>query len=687
MREENEEQRLRMVAFENARSIRIARERAEKELLRSQEALRRSQQELTDFIEDAPIPMTWVGPDGTILWANHARLEMLGYSKEEIIGRRLADFHVQPHRIEEVLRQLMKGETVPELEARLRRKDGSIRDVLITASAFCEDGKFVHASFFTRDITDRKRDEQARATLAAIVESSGDAIISKDLNGIITSWNYGAERLFGYAADEAIGQRIEMLIPPERIHEEPGILERIRAGTRVEHYETIRRRKDGTLVDISLTVSPIRDARGQIVGASKIARDISERKRTEAELKSLMRQEREARAEAEAANRVKNEFMAMISHELRTPLNAIMGWVQLLKSGKLNQPEIERAIQTIDRNAMAQSAIINELLDVARIISGKLKIDMKSMDLAAVIEAAIDVVRSAADAKNIEIVASLDGSVGPIAGDATRLQQVIWNLLSNAIKFTPKLGRVEVRLQRAGTHVQVVVSDTGAGIPKDFLPHVFERFKQADASVTKTHGGLGLGLSIARNLVEMHGGSIRAESEGEGRGATFTISFPVMAVIDSRSAARQSTSAARAEAQQALSHDNVESDLLNGMRILAVDDQPDTRDLIILALTQYGAEVRSSSSASEALQMIKEWKPDVLISDIGMPDKDGYDLMRSVRALEPESGGLVPAIALTGFAGAVDESNARTAGYQLHMAKPVEISELAATVAELSGKR
>jgi len=445
------------------------------------------------------------------------------------------------------------------------------------------------------------------------------------------------------------------------------------------------------LIDISLSVSPIRDVRGQIIGASKIARDISERKRTEATLKALMKQEQEARAEAETANRVKDEFMAMISHELRTPLNAIVGWIQLLKTGKLNEREVERAIQTIDRNATAQSAIINELLDVARIISGKLKLDMQPVDPGGVIEAAIDVVRSAADAKGIEIVTSFDGLAGLVAGESTRLQQVIWNLLSNAIKFTPKLGRVEVHLERVGTEVQVAVTDNGVGISPEFLPHVFERFQQADTSATRSHGGLGLGLSIARNLVEMHGGRIWAESEGEGRGATFTIAFPVLAVFETRNSISTASSEGQQQPlEQALHADaepDLESDILAGLKVLAVDDQPDTRDLIILALTRYGAEVRASSSATEALKMIKEWRPDVLISDIGMPEKDGYDLMRNIRALEPDSGGLVPAIALTGFAGAVDETKARTAGFQLHITKPVEIRELAATVAELSGRQ
>ena len=543
------------------------------------------------------------------------------------------------------------------------------------------------------DLIERTQTEQMRATLASIVQFSDDAIISKDLNGVITSWNKGAERLFGYTPQEAIGQPVTLLIPPERFDEEPGILKRVRRGESVEHYETVRHHKDGTRLDISLTVSPIRNEQGRIVGASKIARDITERKQTEKELKNLMANEKAARAEAEAANRVKDEFLAIVSHELRTPLNAIVGWTHLLMHEKLDPRQSEHAVQTIDRNATAQTAIISELLDVSRIISGKLKLDMKPVDLADVINYAVDVVRPAADAKQIAVVTSLDRNAGLVAGEFVRLQQVIWNLLTNAIKFTPNEGRVEVHTKSDGTNVAIVISDTGVGIPADFLPHIFERFQQADASEKRTHGGLGLGLSIVRNLVEMHGGSVIAESEGEGLGARFTVTFPTLAasgVMPSLlapqdrnpefSASRQK----RYREDQEEPHPDLEPDILKGARVLAVDDQADTRDLIILALTRYGAEVRACTNAIDALRMIEEWKPKVIVSDIGMPGEDGYELMRKIRALTPECGGTIPAVALTGYAGPVDESKAYAAGYQVHMTKPVALRELATIVAQLA---
>ena len=427
-----------------------------------------------------------------------------------------------------------------------------------------------------------------------------------------------------------------------------------------------------------------------------VLRDISERKRAEAQLTELMNREREARAAAEVSNRVKDEFLAMVSHELRTPLNAIVGWTQLLKNGKLDEGQSDRAIQTIDRNAKAQATIINELLDMSRIISGKLKLDRQPIDLAGVINAAMDVVRPAADAKSIEIISLEEPEAGLVYGDSVRLQQVAWNLLSNAVNFTPKRGRVEVELKRIGTDVVMVVRDTGAGIRPDFLPYIFERFQQADTSEKRVHGGLGLGLSIVRNLVQMHGGSVRAESEGEGRGTTFIVSLPIIAVsgvtierpeselADSESRSSDGIQGHNDRAAEQQPGFDLKSDILSGLRVLTVDDQPDTRDLIILALTRYGAEVRSCMSATEALSMIQEWKPEIIVSDIGMPGGDGYDLMRKVRALDADGIGQIPAVALTGYAGAEDELKARSAGYQVHIAKPVELRELVATLAKLS---
>jgi two-component system, chemotaxis family, CheB/CheR fusion protein len=421
--------------------------------------------------------------------------------------------------------------------------------------------------------------------------------------------------------------------------------------------------------------------------------NISERKLAEEDLKNLMHKEQAARAQAEAANRVKDEFLAMVSHELRSPLTAIVGWTHLLKGGKLGPSESERAIQTIDRNATAQTAIINELLDVSSIISGKLKLEVKPVDLAEVINAAVDAIRPAADAKGIEVVTSFNQRAGLVAGEAVRLQQVFWNLLTNAIKFTPNDGRVEVQLKPAGKHVTVVVSDTGAGIPSDFLPHIFERFQQADTSERRTHGGLGLGLSIVRNLVEMHGGSVTAESEGDGQGASFTVIIPILTVSSRTSAPTAGDVSAERSVYGTEHYEGsadkqdleLKPDILKGVRVLAVDDQADTRDLIILALTRYGAEVRACTSAIEACKMIQVWKPKVIVSDIGMPGEDGYDFMRKIRALAPESGGQIPAVALTGYAGAADESKAYAAGYQVHMTKPVALRDLAATIAKLAG--
>ena len=414
------------------------------------------------------------------------------------------------------------------------------------------------------------------------------------------------------------------------------------------------------------------------------------RRESEAKVLESMAREREARASAELANRIKDDFLAILSHELRTPLNAIVGWTHLLKSSTLSERDRARGIEVIERNAAAQRAIIDELLDISRIVTGKLKLDPKPVELSAVIDAAIDAVRPAAEAKNIQIFTSLARNAGLVMGEAVRLQQVIWNLLSNAVKFTPNGGRIDVELKAAGQDLKIVVRDTGEGVDAEFLPQMFERFRQADTSSKRVHGGLGLGLSIVKSLVTLHGGEVQAASDGKGKGATFSVILPMLPLSELAGLAKVSPEL-RAQLLTLQRHQNgagdkiaeLYPDLLKGLRVLSVDDQQDTRELITLALTRYGAEVKSSDSASTALQLIKEWKPHVIVSDIGLPGTDGYDFMRQVRELET-GGERIPAIAVTGYAGAVDESKALDAGYEVHLSKPIELNKLVAVIAKVS---
>ncbi|HYG81954.1 MAG TPA: PAS domain S-box protein [Pyrinomonadaceae bacterium] len=540
-----------------------------------------------------------------------------------------------------------------------------------------DNGRVVGVVLVFRDITERRQAEEVRLRLGAIVESSDDAIIGKTLGGVITSWNKGAERLYGYAAEEAVGRPISMLVTPDRPQEIPDILARLKRGERIDHFETTRVRKDGEVIDVSLTISPIRNAEGTITGASTIARDITERRRgarelreseeryrafvrnsseaiwrfelevpvpvdlpvdeqielyyrhgylaecndamaemygfasaeeivgarfgdllvrddpknvkflrafiesgyrmTEAESRevdregrpkyflnnlvgiieggmllrawgtqrditqrqlaeeeraALLLRERAARREAEDANRLKDEFLATLSHELRTPLTAMLGWTKMLRMMDLDEATAAHALETIERNAQAQAQLVEDLLDVSRIITGKLRLEVSPTELVPVVQAAMDAVRPAAAAKSIELRTALDPAAGPVSGDPARLQQVAWNLISNAVKFTARGGRVEVRLERADSHVEFTVSDTGQGIAPEFLPYVFDRFRQADGSTTRMHGGLGLGLAIVRHLVELHGGTVRAESAGAGHGATFKVQLPLLALRD-----------------------------------------------------------------------------------------------------------------------------------------------------------
>jgi PAS domain S-box-containing protein len=630
-------------------------------------ALKQSEHELADFFENASEAIHWIGPDGVVLRANKAELEMLGYSADEYVGRNIADFHVDKENIRDILARLHAGETLNTCPSQMIAKDGSIRDVLINASVYFENGKFVHTRCFTRDVTENARTEKALRHLAAIVETTDDAVISKDLNGIITSWNPAAQRLYGYTAEEAIGQPVTIMIPADRPDEEPAILARLRRGERIDHYETIRVAKDGRRLHVSLTVSPIQDATGKIVGASKIARDITQQKKAQNEIARLLAAERAARREAEVASRTKDEFLATLSHELRTPLTAMLGWLTILRSHRLDDTTTKHAIETIERNAKAQAQLIEDLVDISRIVGGKLSLEVGPIELYPVLDAAVEVVKPAADAKHISVEINYDATVGPVSGDANRVQQIIWNLLSNAVKFTPNGGKVVVDYKRHGSFAEIVVRDTGIGISEDFLPYVFERFRQAESAATRSHRGMGLGLAIVRHLVELHGGTVSVESAGENKGSTFTVHLPLAAVP-------------KASPTATLSPQNGDlAQALNGLKILLVEDEPDARELIAILLQGSGATVEAVDTASNALQRLPIFIPDVVVSDIGLPRESGYELIRKIRSSSADVN-KIPAIALTAFATENDRQMSLSAGFQAHLAKPVEPAELLNTI-------
>ncbi|MDQ4123710.1 MAG: ATP-binding protein [Acidobacteriota bacterium] len=421
---------------------------------------------------------------------------------------------------------------------------------------------------------------------------------------------------------------------------------------------------------------------GDFLGFIGSCIDIHERKQAEAEREKLLKESQTAHKQAEIANRMKDEFLATVSHELRTPLNAILGWTQMLKNGIVGYEQLPKAIETIERNSRSQAQLVEDLLDVTRIVSGKLRLNIKPVELTSVVETAIDTVRPAAEARSVEIEKHFDELPALVSGDPERLQQIVWNLLSNAIKFTPKGGRVTVRLERAESAAQISVADTGKGIEPEFLPYVFERFRQADGTTTRKHGGLGLGLAIVKHLVELHGGTISAESEGVGKGAVFTVRLPLRALAET--SARYENGAASVLNLNLATSDDLSIDL-QGLRIVVVDDEKDARELLRSLLTTYGAEVTLCSSAREAFEAVRRENPDLLVSDIGMPNEDGYSLIAKIRRLPETEGGKTPAIALTAFARIEDRIRALSEGFQMFVPKPVEPNELVAAIRSLAG--
>jgi PAS domain S-box-containing protein len=917
---------------------------------KSEATLRQRERELTDFIENATVGLHWVGADGTILWANRAELEMLGYEAEEYIGHNVSEFHADREVINDILTRLTSKDELHNYEARLLHKDGSIRYGLISSNVLWDErGKFVHTRCFTRDVTDRKRADEETARLAAIVEFSDDAIIGKTLEGIIVSWNDAAERMYGYAAEEAIGQHISLLAPHERIEELSGIMSKLRNGERVVHLETKRVRKDGTQLDVSLTISPIRDAAGRPVGASTIARDITEKKRVQEELReseqrfrnmadnapvliwvndlegcefvnreymkflgvsevdvrgfdwaqfihpddrdaymstynealsrgatfetqfrfrqrdgeyrwmqsvgtprfsvagkllgyigstlditdikqagermaflaeagetlsasleyeatlerfaslavesladyclidivgddgivrrvatahadpaldaltgelrrfppdlskpegipkvlrtgktevvprltdeqltSLTQGEEHRRllerldlksfmtvplvargrvtgaltlaatgterayapldvalaeelarraalaienarlySRAQEVNRAKDEFLATLSHELRTPLTPIIGWTNMIRSGRLGAQDTGQGLDVIEKNAHSLSRLINDLLDMSSILSGKMRIERAPVALDAVVREAIETVRPRADARRValEITSANGGERVSVNGDRTRLVQVFWNLLDNAVKFSPDGGRVRVRVEGENGAARVHVEDEGAGVAREFLPHVFERFRQADMGTTRRHGGLGIGLALVKSFVEAHGGRVEVESEGDDRGTRFTVSLPAVTVPREQ------------DAEDAGAGATIEPCPEETCRVLLIEDAPDTLEMLRVVFDSRGYSATTCASAEEALSVAEGQRFDIIVSDIGLPRIDGYELIERLRRLPHMRG--VPALALTGYASTKDAQAALDAGFDAHVAKPVNPSALA----------
>jgi PAS domain S-box-containing protein len=490
----------------------------------------------------------------------------------------------------------------------------------------------------------RQSADDARALLAAIVESSEDAIVSKTLEGIVTSWNVGAERLFEYTAAEAVGRSITLIIPPERLHEEEMILGRLRRGERIEHYETVRRSKGGRLIDISLTISPVRDVTGRIIGASKVARDVTARKKAEEALKE--------------ADRRKDEFLAMLAHELRNPLAPIRNAVQILRAKGPPVPELQWARDVIDRQALQLTRLVDDLLDVSRITKGKIALRKERVELAAVVGSAVEGSRPLVEKWGHELTVTLPPEPVHLEADPTRLAQILLNLLNNAAKYTEQGGRIWLTAEREGEAVVIRVKDTGVGIPAEMLPRVFELFTQAERSLERAQGGLGIGLTLVQRLVQMHGGSVEARSEGPGKGSEFVVRLPAARAGDEGAPGAGEGGQAPAAPRS---------------RILVVDDNRDAADSLAVLLRLMGHEVHTAHDGLEAVGAATVLRPDVVLLDIGLPKLNGYDAARRVRQ---ERGEGVMLIALTGWGQEEDRRLSREAGFDYHLTKPVELGAL-----------
>ena len=621
-------------------------------------------------IRDYAIFMT--SPEGLVTNWNIGAQQMLGFTEEEVIGKDAAKFFIPEDRAKGVPEQEMATaatEGRAEDERWHMRRDGSrfwasgimtpVRD---------ETGKLIGFSKVMRDMTERNKLTEERDRFFAL---SMDMLTIVHLDGRFQRVNPAFQKVLGYSEEELFARSLFELLHPDDRAKTMSAYVNLATGQPVKHMENRLRCKDGTYRWVAWSYFPVPED-GLAFG---VGRDTTELRR----MHEVLRLRAE---ELENANRVKDEFLATMSHELRTPLTSILGWSRLLHSNQLSDKDKERAIQIIQRNAEAQSKLIEDLLDVSRIITGKLKIEFQPVSFAAITESALGSMRPAFDAKQLQLEASIDPAAGPISGDPSRLQQIVTNLLSNAIKFTPNGGKIDVRLERHDSHVRLDIKDTGVGIATEHLPYIFERFRQVDSSNVRTHGGLGLGLAIVDYLVRQQAGAVFVTSGGTGKGATFSVEFPLTSsemIGDSRDAEVFSRRPAVLERANATIDPT-----LQHLRVLVVEDDPDTQELLKAVLLRHGANVTTVSSSVNALEEIGSSKPDVIISDIGMAGENGYELIRKIRSMDPEAGGRIPAIALTAYAGASDRRRALLAGFQTHLAKPVEPDDLLAVILSLT---
>ena len=606
----------------------------------AESALRASEKELTDFFESATVGLQWVSADGIIRRANQAELDLVGYTAHEYVGRHVAQFDEDAHVIEDLLARLRAGEILHNSPIRLRCRDGSIKHALISASGRWQDGALIESRWFVLDITDRRRAEEVRGLLAAVVESTEDAVITKALDGRILSWNAGAEAMFGYSPDEAVGQHVNLIVPEHLRPLEQEFLAQIARAERVMPVETLRVARDGQVLDVSLTISPVRDLNGRIIGASSIARDIRGRKALEESLRE--------------SDRRKDEFLAVLAHELRNPLAPIRNGVAALRLALPDDKRIRSTGDIIERQVRQMARLLDDLLDVSRITHNKLDLRKETLTLRSVLDSAQETCRPVVEAAAQSISITMPAAAIHLHADPVRLAQVFSNLISNASKYSHQGAIIRVTAEVRDGEVVVVVADDGIGIQPEALPSIFEMFSQATQARTRSQGGIGIGLSLVRGLVELHGGRVSARSEGIGRGSAFEVRLPGGIPAPT----------------PALNHLEPGTERPVNRRVLIADDNRDGAESLALVMTVFGCEVRTAYDGASAVRAAESFRPEVIFLDLGMPGMDGFEAARRIRSLP--GGHATVLIALTGWGQERDRQRTSEAGFDAHLVKPVD---------------